>query len=294
MKKNKYFEGWYFKISDRKVTLAIIIGYSETMAFIQTLDTYTNQRQMIKYSLSDFKIDKEKFCLKIKDNLFTPEKIILNLSMGEVKIRAVLENGEFTRLKSSPYAPTIMGPFSYFKNMECNHGIISLCHQVTGRLIINQQKLDINGIGYIEKDWGHSFPQKYLWLQSNDCLQTKAAVFLALAKITIGKISFTGIIMTLLVKDKQYKIASYYGAYLKRIEMKNGNYYLIIKQYPYRLYFKIIPKLGSELKAPQLGRMTDTVKESLDSQVSLLVYKQHQRIGRYDFVSCGLELFEKM
>lgn len=291
---DKYFEGWYFKISDRKLTMAIIVGVSKTKAFIQTIDTYTNQSQMIDYQLTDFKMNQEPFYLKLKDNLFTKEKIILNLNNGLIKIRCILNNSEFTPLQTTTYAPSIMGPFTYFKNMECNHGIISLRHQVTGKLIINQQKLDINGIGYIEKDWGYSFPQKYLWLQSNDCLQTRASIFLAIAKIPVGKISFTGIIMNLMIKDKQFKIASYYGAYVKKVIIKNNNYYLVIKQYPYRFYFKITYKTSNELKAPQLGKMIDIVKESLDSHVSLIIYKHHQRLDRYDFTSCGLELFEKL
>ena len=45
-----------------------------------------------------------------------------------------------------------MGPFSIFPFMECNHGIISLHHKVSGRLSINYKELIIkDGIGYIEK-----------------------------------------------------------------------------------------------------------------------------------------------
>ena len=291
LKDKGMFEGWYFRVSDWKVSLAVIVGVSETMAFIQTIDTYTNVSQMLEFDLNEFEYGNAPFFIRIKNNYFSKEKIILNLDQGTIIIRGILKNDAFTPLKASLYAPTIMGPFHYLAKMECNHGIISLSHQIKGRLIINQQKININGIGYMEKDWGYSFPKDYLWLQSNDCNQCKASLFLAIANIPIKITSFTGIIMVLMIDDKQYRVASYYGAYLKRWLIKKGQYYLIIKQYPYSFYIKIIPGNSYLLKAPQLGMMNSDVKESLNSKVTVLIYKHHKRIDKLDFIACGTELF---
>ena len=44
--------------------------------------------------------------------------------------------------------------------MECYHGIVSMDHTVNGLIEINNEKIDFSeGRGYIEKDWGRSFPQ---------------------------------------------------------------------------------------------------------------------------------------
>ena len=52
-----------------------------------------------------------------------------------------------------------MGPFSYLSFMECYHGILSMKHSLEGTLSWNGQLIDFtNGIGYLEKDWGSSFP----------------------------------------------------------------------------------------------------------------------------------------
>ena len=97
--------------------------------------------------------------------------------------------------------------------------------------------------------------------------------------------------MVLMIEGKQQCIASYYGAYLKRWLVKDGNYYLNIKQYPYNFYIKIIPENSCSLKAPQLGKMNDEVKESLNSKVTVLIYKHHKRIEKLNFIACGVELF---
>ncbi|WP_368275548.1 tocopherol cyclase family protein [Coprobacillus cateniformis] len=39
------------------------------------------------------------------------------------------------------------------------------------------QIYNIQGIIYQEKDWGNSFPKKYIWVQSNCCLQKKQFYF---------------------------------------------------------------------------------------------------------------------
>lgn len=82
----RLFEGWYFKIVDCKISLAIIVGISKTIekscAFIQTLDTYTNQSQMIEYSLDDFQWGKDPFTLELKIIFLLKNKLFWILIMG--------------------------------------------------------------------------------------------------------------------------------------------------------------------------------------------------------------------
>ena len=51
------------------------------------------------------------------------------------QLQADLLHSSLTPLHTSPYAPTIMGPFSYVP-MECVHSIISLRHTVSGTIRI--------------------------------------------------------------------------------------------------------------------------------------------------------------
>ena len=37
--------------------------------------------------------------------------------------------------------------------------------------------------------------------------------------------------------------------------------------------------------------MNSDVKESLNSKVTVLIYKHHKRIDKLDFIACGTELF---
>ena len=291
----RLFEGWYFKIVDCKISLAIIVGISKTIekscAFIQTLDTYTNQSQMIEYSLDDFQWGKDPCYIRIKNNFFTKEQIILDLDNGLVDIQGNLKNSQYTKLETTCYAPTIMGPFHYLPFLECNHAIISLRHHITGSLKVNNQKFQIIGDGYIEKDWGRSFPQDYLWLQSNSCKEKEASLFLSIAKIPLLACSFQGLIMNLLVDDQQIRVATYYGARVKDMFTREGYHYLIISQHPHTFYLKIKAGHRFELKSPQSGKMNGYVEESLNALAVLLVYKKNKKVAKFNFINCGFELF---
>ena len=178
-----------------------------------------------------------------------------------------------------------------YKRQECNHAIISLRHHITGSLKVNNQKFQIIGDGYIEKDWGRSFPQDYLWLQSNSCKEKEASLFLSIAKIPLLACSFQGLIMNLLVDDQQIRVATYYGARVKDMFTREGYHYLIISQHPHTFYLKIKAGHRFELKSPQSGKMNGYVEESLNALAVLLVYKKNKKVAKFNFINCGFELF---
>ena len=65
-------------------------------------------------------------------------------------------------IERTRYAPTIMGPFAYLKNMQCNHAIINLESQTHGYMKYQNQIYDIQGFIYQEKDWSNPFPKRYM------------------------------------------------------------------------------------------------------------------------------------
>lgn len=76
--------------------------------------------------------------------------------------------------------------------MACKHGVISMHHQVNGTLTdasthILTFKQDH---GYIEKDWGHSFPEKYIWSQANHFPKKQTSLIVSVATILLLTASF--------------------------------------------------------------------------------------------------------
>lgn len=289
------FEGWYFRISDPNVSLAIIVGIStakeDAHVFIQSIDTHAHASQVIRYSLSDFTYQENPFELKIKNNYFREDGMILDLD-GDIKISGDIKFSSFQKLDHSLYSPTIMGPFSYIPNMECTHALISLSHAISGSLKIIDHSFNLDGIGYIEKDRGTSFPNRYIWFQSNNECHQDASLFFASANIPIGAISFQGTIATLRIQNKQYHFATYYGSRIKKAYQRENSYYIVLHQYPYQLYIKVTQGSVYPLAAPVQGMMSSRVHESIDAKITLHLYKHRKKINDLHFEKCGCEILK--
>lgn len=286
------FEGWYFRISDAKVSLAIIIGLSrgkdEEKVFIQVFDTLFNTMEIVSYPILALQYHDDPFIIKIQQSVFTMDYIYLEDQ--KLSWQGTLHIQKAKALEYSLYAPTIMGPFAYLKTMECNHGILNLGSRVTGELMVNKQRYDINGICYQEKDWGTSFPSQYIWLQSNYCLTKKAILFLSCATIPLRVLSFIGVIIVLVIDNKEYRFASYYGARVIKRYQRQEYYYVVIKQHSYQLLFKIKQGNSCTLDAPINGLMHAKVQESLKGEVDVRVFKRGKLLHDLHFIKCGVEI----
>ena len=92
-----------------------------------------------------------------------------------------------------------MGYFAYIPNMECNHAVISMNHTVDGCIRYNGSDISFcNDFGYIEKDWGKSFPSRYVWVQANHFPRPGDSIMLSIASIPMLLFTFKGFIANFL------------------------------------------------------------------------------------------------
>lgn len=302
LKEKNYFEGWYYKhvTEDKKEVLAVIPGISlaekNPHAFIQINETWHQRSYYFSYPISEFHHSDDPFMIMIGDSIFKEDEIELNIKEGAIEIIGTLTYSDLTPIKQNWYAPTIMGPFSYFK-MECNHGIVSMDHYVDGILFINQERFEFeDGYGYIEKDYGTSFPKRYLWFQSNtpkkDTLNHKKMSFLlSIADIPFHGFHFKGVICVLQNDKKQYRFSTYDFAKIKQMESKgNGIYMIKLKKRDYLLKIVIRNGISNSLLAPKSGNMESSVEESLQAEATITLKQQKKTIWKQRFVSGGFEI----
>ena len=272
-RKKSFFEGWYFKHQYNNFSISLIPGINiskvgEKYAFIQVITN--NDSYNIKYKFEDFSISKDRLTIKIKDNIFSKSGIILNIKDSNIKIKAQLKYNNITPIKSD-----IMGPFALIKFMECNHEVISLHHEVNGILNINNKEIKINnGIGYIEKDYGTSFPKTYLWIHCNDFGNEKVSIMVSIADIPFLGFEFKGCIASILYKEKEYRMATYNGVRVINYN-KNG---LTIKRGRYKLHIDIEDNNAKKLLAPNQGEMERVIYEAISCNGRFRFYRKDELI----------------
>ena len=289
-----YFEGWYFKFVHQsgKHAFALIPGVSlnseeDQHAFIQLMDGTGGKSHYYRYDIDSFSAHPEKLEVKIGDCFFSTDRVEINLPnmKGNFKIT------DTTPLNKSILNPGIMGWYSFTPFMQCYHGIVSMDHNVHGQITHDDKVWDYSGAkGYIEKDWGTSFPKCWIWNQCNTFASgAKRCVFASVAHIPWMGNYFIGFITAVQDGDKLYRFATYNNAKHKaRIE--GDSVFLEFKKGKLRLTIKATKGIGADLKSPISGEMTGKVNESLTATVEVKLMKGDEVIFEDTGTNAGLEI----
>lgn len=276
----KFFEGWYYKIINEKEdrALAIIPGVAmdengKQQSFIQVLDGIKRTAEYHKFAFHQFKPVLNKFEIQIDNNFFSKQQIELNLS----SLQGKLSFYNLTPWPSSLFSPGIMGPYSFVPFMECYHGILSLDHIIEGSLCFHNEEIDFtNGRGYMEKDWGHSFPEGYCWMQSNHFSEPGISVKSSVAKIPWIGSSFVGFIAGVWLQNHLVQFTTYNGSRLIKSVASHEKVEQVMENRNYRLELYALREAGTALAAPVSGFMDGKIEESMTARIELkLTDKNH-------------------
>ena len=292
MKRSDYFEGWYFKqvTADEKTAVCVIPGVSlavdDAYSFVQYIYIRTDESggKTVKtgyrrYGLDDFRFHDDPFKIQVADNLFSRSAVSMSLKDQNLDLAGTLVFGPFTPIKRSVLSPNIMGFFAYFPGMECYHGIVSMNHTLRGKMEINHEEIDFSsGKGYIEKDWGTSFPKKYIWIQSNNFENRSTSIFFSAADIPFLKNSFFGFICNLVTGDKEYRFATYNRSRLEIECATDKKVAVLLENGKAKLRIEADRNSIGELIAPKRGKMQEIVKEGLVGQVKIYLYNERNEL----------------
>ncbi|MDP4133771.1 MAG: tocopherol cyclase family protein [Bacillota bacterium] len=301
-KKRRYFEGWYFKqvSKDLKSSISIIPGISinsnDKHAFIQTITNINTdsvnrvETHYHKFLIDDFKYNDEPFSLEIGDNKFSLSKVELRLT----DIHGTVNFSDLTKIKVSKVFPNSMGYFAYLPIMECFHGIISMSHDLSGTLTLNEETIDFcNGKGYIEKDWGTSFPKEYIWIQSNNFSDSDASIMCSIANIPFFGASFQGFICNLTFGGKEYRFASYNHSKLTKVNDSKDVLNIAMVNSKFKLLLSAKMDVSGTLKSPKNGAMNNVIKEALNGTVDVRLINESGEIVFAGIGNpCGIENFK--
>jgi hypothetical protein len=269
----KYFEGWYFKVVNAAGTkaFAFIPGISmdekgNSHAFIQVLDGTEKKSEYHSFDSSLFRPSWKEFELSLGTNHFSSQRMTLDLPF----VKGSLSFSDTVPWPKPWYSPGIMGPYTFAPFMECSHGIVSMDHSISGSLVINGEEIDFTGgRGYTEKDWGHSFPSAYIWMQSNrfsaDGISFKASV----ARIPWVSGTFTGFIAGLWFDKRLYRFTEYGGGKLTNLSVTDSEVEMQFQNRTHIISVKAPVDRSTPLAAPVKGFMTGRIEESMTSQISL-------------------------
>jgi len=294
-KTRSYFEGWYFKLvnpSGRSVAIIPGIAWDsagEGHAFVQLLDGNKKTADYIRFSPDLFRAAEDEFLVTVGGNVFSEKVVNLNLQ----DVSGMVRFSGITGWPKPWYAPGIMGPFSFVPRMECYHGIVSLDHQLHGKINFKGEEIDFTGgRGYLEKDWGRSFPSAYIWMQSNHFEQEGVSLKCSVARIPWMGSSFTGFIAGLWLGDRLIRFTTYNRSELKKVSVDHSLVTIELKNPTYLLEVAAERDRATELASPIRGHMEGRIQETMTARINIRLINRQTKsvvfagIGKY----AGLEV----
>ncbi|MBW7571747.1 tocopherol cyclase family protein [Caproiciproducens faecalis] len=265
-----FFEGWYFRHQGADGAVAFIPGVSiskqgKKSTFVQVITKSGSFNQTYPYTA--FRACRKNFSVRIGRNVFTEKGVHIDMNGPGLHCTGEIRYGPLT-----PISSDIMGPFRLIPFMECNHGVISMKHSLTGSVTLNGESISMDGgIGYIEKDWGSSFPSSYLWVQCNRFSDSSCSVMVSIAEIPFCGTRFQGCIAVVCFQGREYRFATYRGVKIIRCS-ETG---FILKQGDYLLEADILSKPAHQLLAPQSGEMSRVIRENMSAAARFRLYENN-------------------
>ena len=272
LKYRSYFEGWYVKnlTDDLSSVIAFIPGISlgeDRHAFIQ-VNTSAGISEYIRFPLKDFRFSRSRFDISIGGNRFSDTGVFLDIDRPGISVNGELKFRHMRKFPPYLLSPGIMGWYGFVPFMECYHGVVSMYHHIGGEIFHNEKKYTFNkGHGYIEKDWGTSFPRSWVWMQANPFQRSEASFMLSAAKIPWMGREFTGLIAYLFHDGKTLRFATYLGDKLRSLETGEKELRLELGKHGRRLTIRAVHQGGAPLIAPVKGKMKRSMKEALNAEI---------------------------
>lgn len=265
--RKNFFEGWYLKfILDQHNTISLIPSIHRQGQFVQgSLQTIFSKDNVSKtvsttYSPSNYEITLP-FQFQLGENLISSNQVIIN--EPHLNFQAEIK-------KVIPYPHNIMGPFQYFHRiMPCNHGL--LVSRGEAKVLVSSDLISgsYDAQLYVEKDWGDTFPERYIWIHA-DFPDEEVAFFFSVATVVVGKLKFPGFIATILLGGKHYTFATWNLAQL-RVSGSPNDIRISLANNDMKVTLRTTPHNTVSLHSPIDGIMNSSIREALSSPLQMVI-----------------------
>ncbi|MBX2811862.1 MAG: hypothetical protein KTR25_08630 [Myxococcales bacterium] len=262
-----FFEGWYIKlITADGEGLALIPGIfrgrspGSAHAFVQILINHRQSAIYHRFPIESFSGKEDRFEIAIGEHHFGTDGLDIHTDTCQGSVQF----GPLNPWPVSLISPGAMGWYAWAPFMQCYHGIVSFHHPLEGYLVVRNKRYNFSGgRGYIEKDWGRSFPSNWIWMQSHSFADDEVCVSLSLASVPWLGYTFPGLLAGVWLNGTLIPMTSYTGARLESINAGSNSVRLVIYDRSYRLEVTAEGGSATSVHIPSTTSMDHTVQEHM-------------------------------
>ena len=181
-----------------------------------------------------------------------------------------------------------MGYAYYVPTLPCFHSVMNVSHHVTGEIQTpRQQYLLEHELGYMEKNWGTSFPKRYCWLQAVDPFDSQTSLLFSQAEIDwIGR-TFLRHVGHLRFDGKHIDLRELRKCTISNSILDETNHCIQLSGNNIKLDIHISFQEKVIFKGPANGNMSRDITHHTDALIHVKLYqhglrKEFKLIGNYE------------
>ncbi len=276
--RNKYFEGWFQKVYSKQhnASFIFIYGYAthnskDKFGFLQVL--IPNQPpEIVYFSKDEVSCDIEHHTFGLGNNLLTAELIRINTDEFRIDLNIMTKHPIQTFKNSMGYA-------YYIPNLPCYHSVLHTTQLVSGEIQHKGVRYTLeNEMGYLEKNWGTSFPESYFWVHAVDPNDPGVSLLFSRAEIPwLGK-TFIKHVGHLCFNGQQIDLRELKNFAVSNFVVSPENRIVQIRSISLQLDISL--EFGSEVifKGPKDGELSRAILHQTDARIDVsLTWKNHMR-----------------
>ena len=279
--------------ADESQAIALIPGISHgrdsSHCFIQVMDGTKAESRYHRFDPQSFKPNSNRFRISIEDHTFGKHGVSVDLP----ELQGAIYFKNCVMWRGSVLSPGIMGWYSFVPFMQCYHGLVSIHHDLEGSLTLSGQSFNFDGgKGYIEKDWGRSFPKSWIWTQCNHFdYDHPLSLMASVAHIPWLGSHFIGFLALIWDGEKIKIFTTYTGAEMKA-HLEEDQVTLSFRDREDQLSIRASMAPGVDLVSPVVGEMVGKINESLQASQSITYRRNDRPLIEATGTSAGLEVAE--
>lgn len=276
IEKQNFFEGWFHKIYSPKhqTSFIIIYGYTtgnsdDKFGFIQILIPHKSI-EIFYFPKNEISFNPKQHIIQMGSNILSTKQIKINYKDININLN-LLDNQPIYSYKNS------MG-YSYFiPTLPCYHSVLNKSHYVSGEVNFhNQHYLMDSALGYMEKNWGTSFPENYFWMHAIDPSNPEISILFSQAEIKwlgksfikhLGHFRFNGEEINL---KKLAKFEINYSFFNKDYTS------VVIKSSQIKLEINFGKSTVFQFKGPVKGKLQRDIIHNSDTLIDLKIYRNNE------------------
>jgi tocopherol cyclase len=269
--RKKYFEGWFHKIysQEHRASFVIIYGYTtgDTPAKFGFIQVHLpNQEPRILYfDRSEVSCDpnQHRVCMGVNElslerMKIRTEELIIDLHFGK--------NDPIRTVKNS------MGYHYFIPNLPCYHAVCNLSHTVSGEIRTTNDQFSFKAeTGYLEKNWGTSFPENYQWLHAIAPNDPATSLLFSQAEIGWFGNQFQRHVGYIRIKNEVVDFRRLKDVSIRSEQVESNKQRIHIRSRELDLEITIITDQQVFLLGPEDGTLRRNIGHYADAQVELRI-----------------------